>query len=307
MLKYIVILLDDRSVAYCHCNNPKTERRLISIDTLKEAILFAMKENLNIQFVWSDYELPEIYKKLICSIDHVNIVSASLTEDADVVVYDSIPDSAKNGATVVARCRLHDFFVDFSGFKPVLQKAARVNVVFTDADMFSDDDIARYQNALNSLAETVKEEYISGHSVQFNLLTDRIMLDAMNNCNAGWESVTLAPDGKFYICPAFYYSGYESAGSFPEGINVKNPQLYRLDYAPICRHCDAWQCRRCVWLNRNLTLEVNTPSRQQCVMAHIEREVSRKLLADIRKVGEFMPEKRIPEIDYNDPFEKISK
>ena len=49
MLQYLVILLDDTSVAYCHAANPLTERNIIPLDTLKKAILYGMKENLMIQ------------------------------------------------------------------------------------------------------------------------------------------------------------------------------------------------------------------------------------------------------------------
>ena len=73
MLQYLVILLDDTSVAYCHANNPLKERNLIPLDTLKKAILFGMKENLMIQYVYPDYELPEEYNEVIESIDHVKI------------------------------------------------------------------------------------------------------------------------------------------------------------------------------------------------------------------------------------------
>ena len=143
--------------------------------------------------------------------------------------------------------------------------------------------------------------------VHFNLLTDRMFLDKMNNCNAGDESITLAPDGKFYICPAFYLDGSKAVGDLENGLDIKNRQLYRLDHAPICRKCDAWQCRRCVWLNRKTTLEVNTPSHEQCVVAHIERNASRRLLKEIRTLGEFLPEKEIKEIDYLDPFDIIKQ
>ena len=130
----------------------------------------------------------------------------------------------------------------------------------------------------------------------------------MNNCNAGWESITLAPDSKFYVCPAFYLEadGY-SVGDLESGLNVKNPQLYKLDHAPICRNCDAFQCRRCAWLNRKTTLEVNTPSHEQCVVAHLERNASRNLLESIRAIGVFLPEMEIPEINYLDPFDNIKQ
>jgi CXXX repeat peptide maturase len=82
-----------------------------------------------------------------------------------------------------------------------------------------------------------------------------------------------------------------------------NQQLMRLDHAPICRHCDAYQCKRCVWMNQKLTLDLNTPSHQQCVVAHVERNASRhlqKLLneKDIRLSNN----QEIKEINYLDPF-----
>ena len=55
-LQYIVILLDDTSVSFCHANNPLKEKNLIPVETLREAITFSMKQNLMIQFVYPDYE-----------------------------------------------------------------------------------------------------------------------------------------------------------------------------------------------------------------------------------------------------------
>ena len=80
----------------------------------------------------------------------------------------------------------------------------------------------------------------------------------MNNCGAGDTTITLAPDGKFYIRPAFYLTDEVDAlgrlnysiGDLQNGMNIKNSQLYKLDYAPLCRQCDAYQCKRCIWLNR---------------------------------------------------------
>ena len=70
MLQYLIILLDDTSAPFCHYENLKTERRLMPIDTLKQGIRFGMMENLMIQFVYPDYELPVEYAEAIESIDH---------------------------------------------------------------------------------------------------------------------------------------------------------------------------------------------------------------------------------------------
>lgn len=307
MLKYIVVLIDDSSVPYCHCDNPKGKSRLIPLDTLKDAVRYAMMENLSVQFVWPDYEIPEAYKKVIGSVDHVNIVPATLTESADIVVYHGIPEHVAVGAVVVLRLSFEELIGGYHDLVPLLDVASRINIVFKDVWHFSEPDFESYSAVLDEIAGHIRNKYVSGHQIQFNLLTDRIMLDGMNNCNAGSESVTLAPDGGFYVCPAFYYSGDNPVGTLDTGLELKNQKLYCLDHSPVCRGCDAWHCRRCIWLNKRQTLEVNTPGHEQCVMAHIEREASRRLLASIREIGEFLPGKEIEKLDYIDPFYNMKR
>lgn len=60
MIQYLVILLDDTSVSFCHYQTDKKERNLMPFETLKAGIVYAMKENLNIQFVYPNYSLPRI-------------------------------------------------------------------------------------------------------------------------------------------------------------------------------------------------------------------------------------------------------
>ncbi|WP_278690209.1 CXXX repeat peptide maturase [Leyella stercorea] len=268
-----------------------------------------MKENLNIQFVYPNYKLPKEYLAAIDSIDHIDIYPAEMADNADVVVFDSLvaaKDYAfKEEVAYLIRTDKVSLFNEYKIIGEILDKVTRLNVVITDIETFTEDDFMVYKSLLSNLAERVEQIYVSGKSPQLNLLTDRIMLEKMNNCGAGDTSVTLAPDGKFYVCPAFYLSadGY-TIGDLASGLEIKNSQLYRLDHAPLCRRCDAWQCKRCIWLNRKTTLEVNTPSHEQCVVAHLERNASRKLLIDIRKYGKFMPgSEEIKEIDYLDPFD----
>lgn len=309
MIQYIVILLDDTSTSFCHYTNEKADRRLIPLQTLKDGICYAMKENLNIQFVYPNYKLPKEYLAAIDSIDHTDIYPAEMSDNADVVVFDSLIAAKdyvfKEEVAYLIRTDKVSLFNEYKIIGEILDKVTRLNIVITDIETFTEDDFMAYKSLLSNLAERVEHIYVSGKSPQLNLLTDRIMLEKMNNCGAGDTSVTLAPDGKFYVCPAFYLSadGY-TIGDMVNGLEIKNSQLYRLDHAPLCRRCDAWQCKRCIWMNRKTTLEVNTPSHEQCVVAHLERNASRKLLIDIRKHGKFMSgSEDIKEIDYLDPFD----
>lgn len=319
MVQYLVILLDDTSVSYCHADNPNTERKLISIEHLKAGIHEAMRQNWMIQFVYPDYELPQEYLDVIDTIDHHDIFGIEKsnfeveneTDSVSVMDYSQLATAniQLSGGILVLRLTKKDLFDGDEKIAALLPKVERLNIVITDLDTFTDSDIERYKIFLANISDKVKALYLGGATPQFNLLTDRIMLSKPNHCNAGVENITLAPNGKFYICPAFYYSNPDDSigdiKSFHETseLQIPNQQLFRLDHAPLCRHCDAYHCRRCVWLNRKTTLEVNTPSREQCVVAHTEREASRLLLAGIREKASFMPETEIKEINYNDPFE----
>lgn len=309
MLQYLVILLDDTSVAYCHADNPLKERNLIPIDTLKKAILFGMKENLMIQYVYPDYELPEEYNEVIESIDHVKI-------GRDVVVYNEVPKSidAKNA---VLRISVADLIAKQYDIAALLPQVTRLNICLTYIESFLDVQIEDYKNALATFNVILLNLYKAGKQPQLNILTDRLQLTKMHNCGAGDSNITLAPNGKFYLCPAFYYdekigisnrlnhhkpSSERSVGDLEIGLQIPNPQLLRLDHAPLCRICDAYHCNRCIWLNQKLTWDNNTPSHQQCVLAHLERNAARDLqrqlmLADVN-IGE-----EIKQIDYFDPFD----
>lgn len=314
MLKYLVITLCDTAVSYCHYTNPHTTPRLIAPETLRRAVRWAMLENLSVQFVYPVRQLPAELKEIIDTIDHTDIVPAGcddreLLRYAEVIVADSLDTlteiKSHKGQTVVARTTMEGLLGGATYIADFLPETDRLNIVVTDAHTITDSQIERYPSLLAAIMPALHAEYEKGHPVQLNLLTDRMMLMGMNNCNAGHESLTLSPDGEFYVCGAFWAEGEAPAGNLTTGPDVKNPQLYRLDHAPICRGCDAWHCRRCVWLNRHYTLEVNTPGRQQCVVSHHERAASARLLASIRTLGSFLPGHEITPLPYLDPFDKI--
>lgn len=322
-LQYLVILLDDTSVAYCHADNPLTERRLMPLDTLRKAIRFGMKQNLMIQYVYPDYDLPEEYNALIETIDHVKI-------GRDIHIYNAVPARAE-GKNIVLRLSIADFIAHQYDIAALLPQTERLNICFTDIASFRDEQIEDYQHALNTLTQGIENLYkAQGNNVQsgssnaqspaigqVSLLTDRLSLTEMHNCEAGVGNITIAPNGRFYLCPAFYYDECRglsnrmnhhtgdtsrSVGDLDSGLSIPNPQLLQLDHAPLCRKCDAFHCHRCIWLNDRLTMDMNTPSRQQCILAHLERNASRDLQQRLKQDG-FLIEHEIPAITYLDPFD----
>lgn len=307
-LQYLVILLDDTSVAYCHADNPLKERNLMPIETLKKAILFGMKQNLMIQYVYPEYELPTEYNEVIESIDNLKI-------GRDVKVTNEVP-TAVDCDNIVLRIKIKDLIAKQYDIAALLPSVKRMNICLTDIETFKDEQIDEYKKAMNTLGAVLTSLYKEQKHPQLNILTDRLTLKEMHNCEAGIGNITIAPNGKFYLCPAFYYDektgvsnkmnhktkdASRSVGDIENGLCIPNKQLLELDHAPLCRNCDAYHCNRCIWLSQKLTWDNNTPSHQQCVIAHLERNAARDISAKLSEAGYNLPE--IKEINYIDPFD----
>lgn len=308
MLRYLVILLDDTSISYCHYDVEDREKNLIPLNVLKEGVLFAMKNDLKIQYILPNYTLPQNYIETMESMfnDKIGPVGQKLPLSAIVInslqsININMMDSSMQ---YVIRTTISDFFENYGILKELFTLGISANIVFVDVVSFTEDKIETYRTVLTELVKSVESSIFKGMNINTNLITDRIALDNMNNCGAGDTSITLAPNGKFYPCPAFYYDDnqYYIIGDIENGLDIKNNTLYKLEYAPLCKRCDAYQCKRCVWLNKKLTYEINTPSRQQCVMSHLEREAGATLLDRFHKHN-ILLNKTIEKIDYIDPFD----
>ena len=310
MLQYLVILLDDLSVSYCHAVNPLTSRNLISLDVLRSAIFWGMRHNLMIQYVMPPYELPDEYYSLMETIDNVKI-------GKDVEVYYGVP-SEVHSPTVVLCISIDDMIENVHMIGFLLRRIKRLTINFTDIQLFSDEKTKLYESALRVLMSVVIRELSEGNKRELNLLTDRLSLSKMSNCNAGISNITLAPNGCFYLCPAFYYDekmkidtglNYKqpvferNLGDLSHGLDIKNIHLLKLKNCPLCNLCDSFQCHRCLWLNQRITQEINIPSHEQCVVSHIERNVSKELSAKMREFG--YETQVISDINYLDPFDNI--
>lgn len=155
----------------------------------------------------------------------------------------------------------------------LLPQADRINIMLHDYAGFNPE---AYRTALLALKEHVMPLWLAGHKLRLNILTDPASLRRPKDCTAGSQSVTLAPNGRYYLCPAFYYNDPDDhIGTVETGWHIPAPELLRRDHAPVCRSCRLNACTRCLFDNRHTTAELNTPSYEQCRKAEIEMAVSR--------------------------------
>lgn len=309
MFKYINILLSNDAVSFCYYKN-SNDSKLISLKNLKKVIAFATKNNLKINFIYNNQQLPDEYEKIIQTTDHSKIIPIEnfSPESLMIINYknDKQIESLKDGENNYI-LRLEKKYINNLNdiIKSLIGKFKRLNLILLDIDKYNDNDLSDYNKQLKLLYNIIKPEYKNGNLFELNFVTDRILLSKMKNCNAGIDHITYAPDGRFYICPGFYYD--ETEDDFvieKEGnIEIKNQYLFDIKNAPLCSKCDAFHCIRCVYLNQRSTLEVNTPSKQQCLISHYEREISKNLLNSLCNYEPFNKMSEIPNISYTDPIE----
>ena len=315
-VKHLVVPLDVSATSFCHYENvarSTSAAEPIAADVLERVVKFAEEHEVSVQFLFGDVRPPDEHESLISRIPHVKIVPLKLQEAYEGSVLVVNPDEmgstdglalddTRNIVLRLAREQIGDLARLTSA---LLGRFKRLNVCLLDIGKYDDRDIARYAQQLESVAGALEDEYRAGRSPEVSVVTDRLLLNSMHNCGAGIENLTVGLDGRIYLCPGFYYDSDVAdacVGDLEGGVEIRNAQLLQLDRAPICSMCDAYHCKRCVYLNKVTTLEINTPSRQQCVLAHAERKVSRTLLERLRGIPTFRDLPAIPELEHDDPF-----
>ncbi|WP_066501982.1 radical SAM peptide maturase, CXXX-repeat target family [Abyssisolibacter fermentans] len=278
--KTLQILLENNAPFEClyqNFKNNNVKNKKMDKDIVNKGLEFAKANDFDIEFLGKS--------------EFIDSTSCNKTNQTSTDTYIVHKDKINNLSIAV---------------KQLLTYNKKISIIKTDIETWSDTDIELYENELDKLVDILVENYIKDNQVKINILTERLYLNEMNNCNAGVNKFTLAPNGKIYICPAFYFNDEDNCiGNVDEGITMENLDLLAIDRAPICKECDAYSCSRCVYLNKLLTNEYNTPSKIQCVISHIERNASRKLQIELIKNDIVIGTSLIKKIDYLDPLDKI--
>jgi CXXX repeat peptide maturase len=319
-LTHLTLIFDSQAPSFCHYMATNSGNyNLMPYELFVQAISFAKQHNLSVNVVKSDHQIPENYRAVLKSVDHVLIepLSANSTQNFSIKIIE--PDKLEENIDFIDYCkdsivvvRLSVKQIDhlYRVIESLSKLALRVNIVFTDISDFESKDIPIYTKQLGEIANLIAVDAIAQGELsnEINILTDRLFLYDMNNCNAGTSHISIAPNGKFYICPGFYYQdSANSIGDIANKVVIKNHHLLTIERSPICSQCDSYQCKRCVFLNKQLTGETNTPSEQQCQVAHIERNATASLHRSLQKENLVKNLNTIPPVDYLDPFELIVK
>lgn len=313
MIQHLIILLDDLSPSFCYYSNPSKSSKIISISELEKAADFCSKNGLYVSIVYGHQPLPKEYSQLLNKLPHSKIGpwNANKSDNNSLTVINledltHLRQQKKIAKNVAIKIPLNKIENIRNYVGAIVGRCNRLNVIIEGLEYVENRHYEIVRNEINSLRDELIKA-ITNKQTEVNFITDLWLLSNMNNCNAGINHITLAPNGKFYICPGFYYSNErDSIGDVNNGIDIINRQLLEISHAPICKNCDVYHCKRCVYLNKSTTLEINTPSIQQCKISHIERNFSKEILEEVSKVStKFNNIRRIESIAYEDPFEVL--
>jgi CXXX repeat peptide maturase len=280
---HLMVPLETGATSFCYYENPayySGNAGFVPLSVLKHVGEYARRTNSAINFLYGNNRPPKDYEDLIGQTDHVRILPLKLRKHYkeglfvinrdDLGLAGSLEPDPK--LTLIFRAEKNVLPELAAQVASLLPRCGRLNLILLDLGSYSDRDLEEYQAQLLLIKDTLLALIKKGHTVELNVLTDRLLLKAMNNCNAGIVHLTVGGDGTLYLCPGFYHgSGNGNAGSLETGPQVKSKRLLLIENAPVCSRCDAYHCKRCVFLNKKTTLEINTPSRQQCVVSHLER------------------------------------
>lgn len=299
--KHMFFITEDKITPHCMYKSNKNGSSVMDATTFERGLEFC-KNNSFAPVILGDKSKYGEYK----FINFVNSNTKQLKENS-ILLFDNVlgeaPENVENCTLLVTaeNIRMISEFVE-----KYLTDGVRINLVLKDIENWNNENINEYEKQLDSIVEILYKLYNDEKNAEVNVITDLWYVDKMCNCDAGKNTLALAPNGRIYLCPAFYFDDPDNyVGSLDDGINVKYPRLFDLENSRICSHCDVYSCKRCAFLNMKMTNEVHVPPKIQCLVSHLERNKSMQLQKLLMEKNLIDPLNIIKGIDYMDPLDDI--
>ncbi len=296
--KYLQFITSDNVISHCGYGSMSEVRESMSLEIYQRGLEFCDKNFFNPVMLGT---LPELFdgKNYI-------VIDEAGKENNTISIYDNTDgekDSALMGNLLLKKNNIEHLL---EILKSLYHHKNRINIEIVDIKDWTESTLKQYESELDKVVEYLESEFLDGRVHELNIINDLWNTTSMGNCDAGITTFSLAPNGKIYICPAFYFHNPEdSVGNLEDGIETKNKRLLELSSAPICGQCDVYNCNRCRFLNKQMTNEYNTPSKMQCLISHVQRKASMKLQTRLSEKCKISFVNRLEEIDYCDPLDKI--
>ncbi|HOJ09937.1 MAG TPA: radical SAM peptide maturase, CXXX-repeat target family [Clostridiales bacterium] len=304
--KSLYFLLSDDYITYCQHKNTSVTANTMNYHDIIIGLKYARSNFFSPIFVHSSNEFNFANIKEYEQYRILHIVPAKFHKEASQLrdcLYVFEEDDLNLSIRGISKCMLNIDSKEIENLSyyvlKLLNIVKRINVNVLNLDENFNE--AEYRKQLITIKNRLVEFFMTtGLKQEINLITDLCYINERNNCKAGERSFSYAPDGRLYVCSAYYSSREDShIANIGEEINrFKNEHLYKTSYNALCSLCDAYQCINCIYLNESATNEVNVSPSYQCRKSYIEREISRQYQVETN----WNIEDIISSIKYKDPM-----
>jgi radical SAM peptide maturase (CXXX-repeat target family)/CXXX repeat peptide maturase len=306
---YLQLITSDRITPHCTYRNWRNGQAVMTAETFWQAVEFAEKKGF-IPVILGEIDdtlrapLPNPEDML-----HISDQQDSNPEVQTLVVYDNQIEPIRSSGSICILLMNRENITKIAEYVKALSIAhQRINLILEEIEAWKSEEFEAYESELGALLPLAAEKYAAEQPFELNVLTDRLDCKELSDCEAGQKAFAVAPNGRIYLCPAFYFHDPEDfVGTLTDGPDVKNAHLLESENSPVCRECDAYQCRRCKFQNKMFTGEIHIPSRNQCVISHIERKKTLELQLLLEENAEIHVAEKLKPVDYLDPLENIIK
>lgn len=291
--KYLQIITSDNITPHCSYSTHTTSNNFMNEEVYKAGIDFAQRND---------------YTPVILKDDSVIILEKDSVVNSTIPIYrcgqGNMDNNGTNCILLVTRDKVCDIY---NSIVQILKHKTRVNIVLEDMSLWDDDTIKKYEEALRNVSKLVLKSFQTYRPLEVNALTDMLYLNSEGHCDAGENSFALAPNGKIYYCPAFYFMDPDnSVGDLINGINIIH--VINNSKANMCTNCTTRHCKRCIYLNKLKTNELSVSPKNQCIIANIERNITSDLQANLLKQGLIDSSiKQIIPVKLLDPLERMDQ
>ena len=312
--KSLYFLLSDDYITYCCYENESKSSRGMEDEVIFKGLDYAQENFMNPIFVHS---INSNYLELKKEYENYDILHIIPIKDFNLAkehglkrilpVYDmkNIWDEKIFIDNIILNVKKDEIEKLSQAIGELIKFSNRININITKLDKeFKEDEYKKQMEKVSDTITKVWEE--EGILKEVNLLTDILFLEKHDNCQAGENTFALSPTGKIYTCCADFSKMEDNfIGDVNEGITKEyGARLYKIENSNLCRICDAYQCKDCVYISRENTKEYNVSPSFQCRKSHIERQISLNLKNKLRDCSIIMDmgSLKIGENDFLDPI-----
>ena len=183
-----------------------------------------------------------------------------------------------------------------------------ISINIQDYNKWTKETLVIYKKELEKIAQLIINCWSQNRFVHIDRLTHSLLLKQSGQCMAGRNTYTMFPNGKIYLCPAFYYLKDNEdfcVGNIDSGIENKYKKNLENAKFGVCNTCKALHCQRCIFNNKISTGELSVSAEIQCVISHLELKTTDSIIDRVRELNIDVPKniKLIPNnLNYFDPL-----